>query len=210
MELVQLTAAVTPHPAVSPISAGETIAKKFVDTHTWAQASLAAAKEQQEQQANKHYDIAPSYKPGDKVWLDLRNWKTGRPSKKLDSWAAMYTVQEAVGSHAYWLDTPAGVHPVFHTWLLKPAATNPLPSQQLQHHWPPAILVSDDDGTPQEEWTMAQILDKHKIGHGGHQQAQLLVQWVGYPDPTWEPHDALENTEALDWFEALKGRTGGV
>ena len=210
MEMVQLSATISPRPTTSPISAGEAIAKKFVDTHAWAQASLAAAKERQEQQTNKHRDAAPSYHPGDKVWLDLRNWKTSRPSKKLDSRAALYTVQAAVGSHAYRLDTPTGVHPVFHAWLLKPAATNPLPSQQLQHHQPPSVLVPDTDGTPHEEWAVAQILDEREIGRRGHKQRQLLVQWVGYPNPTWEPFDALENTEALDRFEALKGRTGGA
>ena len=150
MDIVQLRADVTARTTNSPVAAGERIAKKFPDAHAWAQASLAAAKDEQEKQANRHRDPAPAYKPGDKVWLNLRNWKTNCPSKKLDARAALYIVQAAIGSHAYRLDTPPGVHPAFHTRLLRPAANDPLPSQRIQHYEPPAVLVPDDEGSPQK------------------------------------------------------------
>ena len=82
MDSIHLTMNVTPRPTNSPIAAGERIAKKLVDSHTWAQAALASAKEEQERQTNRHRNAAPLYKPGDKVWLNLRNFKTNRPSKK--------------------------------------------------------------------------------------------------------------------------------
>ncbi|KAM4057323.1 reverse transcriptase (RNA-dependent DNA polymerase) [Hirsutella rhossiliensis] len=46
------------------------------------------------------------FKPGDKVWLRLRNIRSNRPSKKLDWLSAKYTVLETIGSHACRLDTP--------------------------------------------------------------------------------------------------------
>ena len=146
MDAVQLSTPVTPRTTASPVAAAERIAKKLVDAHDWAQAALASAKDEQERQANAHRDPAPFYKPGDKVWLNLGNWETTRPSKKLDARSSLYTIQAAVGSHAYRLNTPPGIHPVFHTWLLRPAATDPLPSQRLPPYQPPAILVPNEDG----------------------------------------------------------------
>ena len=55
---------------------------------------------------------------------------------------AFYTVQAHVESHAYQLNTPPGVHPVFHTWLLRPAANDPLPSQVVRNPEPPTCVNS--------------------------------------------------------------------
>jgi hypothetical protein len=33
---------------------------------------------------------------------------------------------------------------------------------------------------------------------------ELLVKWEGYTRPTWEPANALEETEALDLYKAEK------
>ena len=65
--MIQLSAHVASRTISSPIAAGERIAKKFVDIHDWAQASLAAAKGDQERRTNLHRDAAPSYKTGGKV-----------------------------------------------------------------------------------------------------------------------------------------------
>ncbi|OJD21163.1 hypothetical protein ACJ73_07502 [Blastomyces percursus] len=49
------------------------------------------AQQEQEKQANKHRNPAPQFKIGDKVWLNLKNISTDRPSKKLDARNAKYT-----------------------------------------------------------------------------------------------------------------------
>ena len=84
----------------------------------WAQAL-------QQEYANRKRQPAPAYKIGDSVWLDARNIRTKRQSKKLD-WKnlGLYKISKVVSSHAYRLDLPDSMkllHPVFHVSLLRPA-----------------------------------------------------------------------------------------
>jgi len=124
--------------------------------------------------------------------------KTDRQSKKLDVRNAKYTVLERIGSHAYRLNTPPGIHNVFHTWLLRPAASDPLPSQQQTDYQPPAIVV---DG--QEEWHVEKILKERLVDRGFlGKQKKYYVKWRGYQRPTWAWREDIEDTIALDEWEA--------
>jgi hypothetical protein len=86
----------------------------------WSQAT-------QQEYANRTRSGAPAYTVGDRVWLDARNIRTNRQSKKLD-WKNLgpYKVAQMVSSHAYRLELPDSmkIHPVFHVSLLRPAAPN--------------------------------------------------------------------------------------
>ncbi len=121
------------------------IVRKLKEVRDWAQASMAAAQEAQEQATNRNRDQAPNYKVGDKVWLSLENIKTDRPSKKLDARHAKFTVIEVIGSHSYRLDTPPGIYNVFHSRLLRPANSSPLPGQVIEESQPPAILIDNTE-----------------------------------------------------------------
>jgi hypothetical protein len=138
-----------------------------------------------------------SFHVGDKVWLNLKNIKTDRPSKKLDDKNAKFTVIEVVDSHAYRLDTPPGIDNVFHVSLLRPAGTDPLPSQILMEAQPPAVITEDGE----EEFEIEEILRARtrRIGRGSRRE--VLVKWTGYARLTWEPLASLEDTAALDTFE---------
>ena len=173
----------------TPIAKGEALIAKLQDATEMAQTMIAAAQEKYETYANEHRQPAEQFRVGDKVWLRLQNIVTDRPCKKLDWKNAKYTVKELVGSHAVRLDTPPGIHNVFHVMLLRRAADNPLPSQILHEPQPPAVLKEGDS----EWYNVEEVLD-HKIGKD--KKLKLLVKWEGYTKPTWEPEEELTMTEA--------------
>jgi len=154
----------------------------------WAQAVYA-------EKANQKRVPAPAYKVSDRVWLDIRNLKTRRQSKKLD-WkhAGPFEITKVVSSHAYRLDLPASmpIYPVFHTNLLRPVATDPLPGQEQPP--PPPIEVDGEDEYLVEKIEDARFNKRRK-------RYEYLTRWVGYDESTWEPASELWNTSAAAKFE---------
>jgi hypothetical protein len=140
--------------------------------------------------------------------LDLWFINTDWPSKELDICHRKFIVLEKIGSHAYCLDTPLGIHNVFHTWLLCPAADDPFPSQ-TQVDWQPLAIISDDG---KETFEVEAILDEQDVRRGQGRQQELLVKWTDYTEPTWKPADAMEEVAALDEFKCLRGleSEGGI
>jgi hypothetical protein len=182
---------------------GEAMAEEFIqrlqDANEFAQAAMAMAQEMQQAQANKHRTAAPRYKPGDWVYLNLKNVKTSRPCKKLDWLHAKYQVLEEVNTHAYKLDVPGRIHPVFHVDLLRSVPDDPLPSQQTDHELAQPVLV---DG--KEMYLVESILDEKKEGT----YKRALVKWVDYSKPTWEPLSTIRHTDAWkQWKKKGRKRT---
>ena len=199
--LAQSQDADTSPPRDSPIGRADALHSRLREATTFAQAAMASAQERQSHYADEHRQAAPSFAIGSTVWLRLKNVHSKRPSKKLDWVAAKYRVIDKAGPLAYKLDTPPGIHPVFHVSLLKPCADDPLPSQTRIETQTPAILA---DGAPL--YDVDRIL-KHKRRGRGH---AVLVKWTGYADPTWEPLGALRNTIAYQEYEAtLPAPLGG-
>ena len=72
------------------------------------------AQESMQQQANKHRR-EPNFDIGDSVWITTRNWRTKRPSRKLDyQMASLYKILEKIGN-LYKVDLleTIRVHPIF-------------------------------------------------------------------------------------------------
>lgn len=186
----------------SPIQQADAIVRKLKDAREWAQSAMASAQQVMEEVTNRHRQQSPSFKIGDKVWLNLENIRTNRPTKKLDAKHAKFTVLEAIGSHSYRLNTPPGIHDVFHSQLLRLASYNPLPSQVQDDSQPLPQLVGED-----AEYEVEKILDEKVVRRRGGSQHQFLVKWAGYAQPTWEPKEALNDTVALDHWEEEAVRT---
>ena len=180
----------------SPVSKADNILHKLKSVREMAETMMASAQEEQEKAANRRRIEAPTYKVGDMVWLNLENITTDRPSKKLDHRYAKYTVTEVIGSHAYRLNTPPGVHNVFPTKRLRRVKSNPLPGQLLHNPQPPGIRVDSE-----VEYEVREILDQ-KRGRGGSER--YLVQWVGYQKPTWESYEFVKDLIAMDRWEQRK------
>jgi hypothetical protein len=97
-----------------------------------------------QKQANKHRR-EPDFGPGNKVWITTKNWKTDRPSRKLDyQMAGLYEVLEKVG-HAFRVKLPESVkvYPVFSADKLRKAVSDPLPGQKKDP--PPPVRVSGEE-----------------------------------------------------------------
>jgi transposase InsO family protein len=170
-----------------------------------AQASIAYIQQRQMEATNVSRRPAERFQVGDYVWLSLRNIKTNRPSKKLDWVQAKYKVVAVPSPLTVTLDVPRGLHPTFHVDLVERAASDPLPSQRITDDRPgPQWILDEEDNSLREEYGVEAILSA-KNARGRGNKRQVLVKWIGYDNPTWEPLSQLEGTRALDDFEAKYG-----
>jgi hypothetical protein len=178
----------------------ELFAQDCLDRYQFCQEQISLSQSRMEQFANKSRQPAPNYQPGNYIWLNLKNIKTQRPSKKLDDKSALCKVIERVGNNAYRLELPAGmtrIHDVFHTSLLRPDTDDPLPRQSNEPQ--PAIQVEDDEGI-HEEWEVEDILDSKMMPYG---RLVYRVKWKGFdqPDLRWYNASGFKNaSEIIDHF----------
>ncbi|KAI0996390.1 hypothetical protein K3495_g11790, partial [Podosphaera aphanis] len=186
--------------------------KRLREAEELAEAAMASSQHRMEEYANQKRKESEIFKVGDRVWLNLRNIQTPQLSKKLSWINAKYQVTKVIDSHCVELNTPSRIWPRFHVDLLKRAAADPLPSQVTDDIQPPPIQSPIDEGGipyPNEQ-IVEKILkaENKKIGRSHHRL--LLVKWKGFAEPTWEPRINLEETEALDVFEAKFGTGDNV
>jgi hypothetical protein len=133
----------------------------------------------QEEGANRGRVPAPNIQVGSEVWLDARNVRTTRLTRKLD-WKRLgpFRVRKQVSPYTYELGLPASIriHRVQPVSLLDPVAENPLEGQVVLP--PPSVEV---DG--EEEYQVSSIEDSRMYRN----QLQYLIRWTGYDSLTWEP-----------------------
>ena len=151
--------------------------------------SMQLAQSKHEHYANTSRVPAPVFKVGDQVYLDTRNIKTARPSKKLD-WKNQgpYKVIEVISPTAVRIQLPYStqLHDVFHVYLVDHAPDDP---HKGQGRAPPDPIVTQDNHT---EYLVEHIVDSRIIRN----KLQYKVKWEGYPDPSWEPLENVANAAA--------------
>ena len=143
-------------------------------------------------QANKSRMKGPDYKVGDYVMLNRKNIKTVRSKMKFDAkFMGPFKIIKKLSDVAFKLELPPTwkIYPVFHTWLLEPAGSNPFPNQ-IENPPQPEIVENEF------EFEVDEILD-YRLFRG--KIPQYLVHWKGYSydKNTWEPVEHLTNASTL-------------
>jgi transposase InsO family protein len=168
-----------------------------------AQAAIAFNQQRLQEATNRSRRPAERFQVGDKVWFSMRNVKTNRPSHKLDWLQVKYTVTTVPTPLTVTLDLPGDLHKTVHVDLVERAATDPLPSQRLEDARPGPELAPVDTDPGLHEYGVEEILRVKNAR--GRKKRKALVKWKGWLDPTWEPLEALQASEALERFEKKWG-----
>lgn len=148
----------------------------------WKHTSASQAKYYNSKHVEKYYNA------GDKIYLNARNIRTRRPSKKLDyKYYDPYTIDKSVGKNAYRLLLSANmnsIHDVFHVSLLEPFREGREAAE------PPPIELDGED-----QWEIEEVLNSRIH----HRKLQYYVRWLGYPDTDnqWLPESEIGNAREV-------------
>jgi len=180
-----------------PSGAAQQLAQSLGDVQRFLREQLQVTRAQYESSTESRRAALPPFAVGDQVWLNTRNLRTRRPSKKLDfKQAGPFPIIEKISSHAFRLGLPLSmkrVHNVFHASLLEPAPPNDIPLRTESP--PPPVEYSDH-----VEFEVAAILDSRVDRRRKDSGVLYLVQWAGFEGTaeefSWEPVENVSNASA--------------
>ena len=159
----------------------------MVDSLVEAKSALVKAKDNMARYYNQRHTPAPTFSPGDHVFLDASDIAITCPSRKLYHHnLGPFTVVRCVGSNAYRLNLPhsmSRLHPVFNVVKLTSASPDSIPGCKSQPPPPPVIL---DNG---EEYVVEKVLDSC-MWQG---KLQYKIWWKGYgiKEDSWKSAESV-------------------
>ncbi|KAI5609879.1 hypothetical protein C0J50_9363 [Silurus asotus] len=121
---------------------------------------------------------APSYSPGDWVWLSTKDLRLRLPCRKLSPrYIGPFRIERRINEAAYRLELPPRyrIHPTFHVLLLKPYT--PSSAQHAGEVRPPPPEVLEQPSV----YPVREVLDSRRRGSG----LEYLVDWEGYGPEEW-------------------------
>ena len=169
------------------------VAARMKDAVEFAHSSLQSQQDKMKRIANrKRREV--DWDVGDLVLIDTRNWKMGRPSRKLsEKWYGPVKVLAKVGeSWKVELPDDWATYPVFHSHSLRKYNDDPLPGQQRPTPAPIQLLPGQD------EWEIEEILGSKLVGSS----LKYRIKWKGADeDLEWYPcSDAMTAPHMLKAF----------
>ena len=171
--------------------------------------ALLRSQERSSKSANRRRVPAPTYLPGQEVYLRAKNLPVPGTSKKLaPRFVGPFTIESVLNPVSVRLSLPPSMHthPVFHVSQIKPVVVSPHSAPETVP--PPPQVLGDGDLA----WQINKIMDVRRYGRG----FQYLVDWVGYrpEDRSWVPRSYFADDSALVEFYAehptAMGRPPGV
>jgi hypothetical protein len=171
--------------------------KRWENIQNQVRENLEAAQEDQKELADKKRREVKQedYEVGKLVWLNSKNVRTSRPSKKLDDKnLGPFKIVEKRSDVVVRLELPKTmkIHPVFHVKLLKPFEE--IERVKREQKIPKPVVIEGE-----EEWEIEKIVKTRKRG----KKIEFEIKWkgCGEEENTWEPLENLRNSlETIEFF----------
>src|SRR5258708_9002218 len=160
---------------MSTVEATDTFARQLDRAQEEGKAALEWAVDDMKWYYDWNHQAAPEYKVGDKAWLNLQNYSSNHPMKKLDhKWAGPFVVTKVISPAAIKLPLSAWEKNI-HPYIPDEIVECPQPPQ------PGPVMVDD-----QEEYEVEEILDS-RFRWG---KLWYLVKFIArsHSDSMWLPH----------------------
>jgi hypothetical protein len=164
----------------------------MTQVHEEARKNLETAKSRMKHWADKKRREAPTFAKDQLVWLNAKNIKTKRPSKKLDKkMLGPFRIQKVISPTAVRLTLPASwrIHNTFHVSLIEPYRAG------IQAPPDPDQVLREADPIESEDYEVEEVMDAAVVGEG----VKYLVKWQGWPQRrhwTWEPYEHFHSEGA--------------
>ena len=176
---------ITDSNVVGHAEAGRLLVKDLSELHRYLHDHIQEVQQNYKTQYDQHHRI-PTFEVGDMVMLNMKNIRTVRTSRKLDSkYLGPFRIVEKINENAYRLQLPNHfkIHDVFNVSLLRKYHAPTMVPREIVPTPIPQLADS-------QEYEYEAILDDKMATAPGSKEPTLhyLIKWVGWPNSqsTWQ------------------------